>query len=90
MLKEFNMITAKSAKSKMKAVTAAAVEQMSHITTNQKIAGAAVLGVAAGAAATALGSAIMHNNGNETGSETTAKAKSKASKTAPKGTPVKN
>jgi hypothetical protein len=66
--KEFDMITAKSAKKKMKAVKAAAVDRMDHITTNEKIAGAAAIGVAIGVAATALGSSLLH--GGETATKT--------------------
>jgi hypothetical protein len=75
------MITAKSAKTKMNAVKAAAVEQMSHITTNEKIAGAAVIGVAVGAAATATGSSLLHGSTAEAASE--AKAPKAAVKAAP-------
>jgi hypothetical protein len=60
------MLTAKSAKKKMKAVKAAAVEQMSHITTNEKIAGAAAIGVAVGVAATAIGSSLLHGSDTAT------------------------
>jgi ABC-type tungstate transport system substrate-binding protein len=69
------MITAKSAKKKMKSLKNAAVEQISHITTNEKIAGAAAIGVAVGVAATALGSSLLH--GGETATKT-AKTDSKA------------
>lgn len=56
------MITSKTAKNKMVAIKAAAVEQMSHVTTTEKIAGAAVIGVAVGAAAAAIGSSLLHRN----------------------------
>jgi hypothetical protein len=59
------MITAKTAKTKINAVKAAAVEQMSHITTNEKIAGAAAIGVVVGAAAGAIGSSMLHNSPTE-------------------------
>jgi hypothetical protein len=71
------MITAKSAKKKMKSLKNAAVEQIGHITTNEKIAGAAAIGVAVGVAATALGSSLLH------GSETAAKAAKPDSKAPP-------
>jgi hypothetical protein len=61
------MITAKTAKTQLNTIKEAAVETMSHITTNEKIVGAAVIGVAVGAAATAIGSSLLH------GSETPAK-----------------
>jgi hypothetical protein len=38
---------------------------MSHITTNEKIAGAAAIGVVVGAAATAIGSAMLHGSDAE-------------------------
>jgi hypothetical protein len=72
-LKGIAMITAKSAKKKMTAVKDAAVEHMSHITTNEKIAGAAAIGVVVGAAATAIGSALLHSDTSE---NTTKAAKS--------------
>ncbi len=76
------MITAKSAKSKMNAVKAAAVEQMSHITTNEKIVGAAAIGVAVGVAATAIGNSLMHGSSSEADSKATApKADGKAAAT---------
>jgi hypothetical protein len=59
------MITTKSAKKKIKAFKTAAVEQMSHITTNEKIAGAAAIGVAVGAAAAAIGSSMLHASAPE-------------------------
>jgi hypothetical protein len=74
------MITAKSAKSKMKAVKAAAVEQMSHITTNEKIAGAAAIGAVVGAAAAAIGSSMLHSSDKDA---KTSKTDAKAA--APKG-----
>lgn len=69
------MITAKSAKTKMKAIKAAAVDRMDHITTNEKIAGAAAIGVAVGVAATAIGSSLLHS------SDTTPKTAKTDSKT---------
>lgn len=74
------MITAKTAKKTISAVKDAAVEQMSHITTNEKFAGAAALGVAVGVAATAIGSALLH------GSD----ADAKTAKTTAKPAPTKN
>jgi hypothetical protein len=59
------MITAKSAKKSMKSFKKAAVEQISHITTNEKIAGAAAIGVAVGVAATAIGSSLLHSGAPE-------------------------
>jgi hypothetical protein len=56
------MLTTKTAKNKIVAIKDAAVEQMSHVTTNEKIASAAVIGVAVGAAATAIGSSLLHRN----------------------------
>jgi hypothetical protein len=56
------MITTKSAKKKITSLKEAAVEQMSHITTNEKIAGAAAIGVAVGAAVAALGSSLLHGS----------------------------
>jgi uncharacterized membrane protein len=54
------MITAKSAKKQIKSMKKAAIEQMGNITTNEKIAGAAALGVVVGAAAGAIGSSMLH------------------------------
>jgi ABC-type tungstate transport system substrate-binding protein len=59
------MMTTKSAKKQIKSIKKAAVEQMSHITTNEKIAGAAAIGVVVGAAATAIGSAMLHGSDAE-------------------------
>ena len=56
------MITTESAKNKMKEMTAAATEQLSHVTTDEKIAGAAALGVVVGAAAAAIGSAMLNSD----------------------------
>lgn len=56
------MNTSESAKTKMKEMTAAAAEQFSHVTTNEKIAGAAALGVVVGAAAAAIGSAMLNSD----------------------------
>jgi hypothetical protein len=61
-MKGTDMITSKSAKKKITEMKDAAVEQMGHITTNEKIAGAAALGVVVGAAATAIGSSLLHAN----------------------------
>ena len=58
------MITKQTAQKKMKAIKSAAVEQMSHITTTEKIAGAAAIGVAVGVAATAIGSSLLHGTGS--------------------------
>ncbi len=71
------MITAKTAKKRIKSIKKAAVEQLSHITTNEMIAGAAAVGVAVGVAATAIGSALMH------GSDADAKAPKAPNKPAP-------
>jgi hypothetical protein len=62
------MITAKSAKKSMKSLKKAAVDRIEHITTNEKIAGAAAIGVAVGVAATAIGSALLH--GSDTATKT--------------------
>jgi hypothetical protein len=59
------MITTKSAKKTMKSIKDAAVDRMDHITTNEKIAGAAAIGVAVGVAATALGSSLLHGKLSE-------------------------
>lgn len=59
------MITAKSAKKKMKAMKNAAAEQMSNITTNEKIAGAAAIGAVVGAAATVIGTSLLHANSTD-------------------------
>jgi hypothetical protein len=56
------MITAKSAKKKMEAIKSAAVEQVGHITTNEKIAGAAAIGAVVGAVATAIGSSMLRGS----------------------------
>jgi hypothetical protein len=58
--KEFILLTTKSAKKQLNTMKKAAVVRMDHITTNEKIAGAAVLGVAVGVAATAIGSSMLH------------------------------
>ncbi len=54
------MLTTKSANKTLDTIKKAAVVRMDHITTNEKIAGAAVLGVAVGVAATAIGSSMLH------------------------------
>ena len=59
------MVTAKSAKTQIKSIKNAVVEQMSHITTNEKIVGAAAIGVMVGAAATTIGSSLLHSNAPE-------------------------
>lgn len=56
------MITSKEAKDKVIAAKDAAVEQLSHVTTNEKIAGAAALGVVVGAAAGVIGSSLLHGD----------------------------
>ena len=56
------MTTTETAKNKMKDLTAAAAEKLSHVTTNEKIAGAAALGVVVGAAAAAIGSAMLNSD----------------------------
>jgi hypothetical protein len=76
------MITTKSAKKTMKSIKKAAVEQMSHITTNEKIAGAAAIGVAVGVAATALGSSLLHGAGGDADAKS---APADAKKATPKG-----
>ena len=58
------MATLKSAQTKMQSIKDAAVDRIDHITTNEKIAGAAVMGVVAGVAATAIGSALYHASEN--------------------------
>ena len=59
------MITKKDAVTQATAIKEAVVDRLDHITTNEKIAGAAVIGVAVGAAATAIGSALLHKNAPE-------------------------
>jgi hypothetical protein len=54
------MITTKSAKDQLNAMKTAAADRIDHITTNEKIAGAAAIGVAVGVAATAIGSSLLH------------------------------
>jgi hypothetical protein len=54
------MLNTKNAKQQANAIKDAVVDRIDHITTNEKIAGAAVIGAAVGAAATALGSALLH------------------------------
>ena len=54
------MITTKSAKQKFETIRQAAAGRIDHITSNEKLAGAAVLGAAVGAAVTAAGSALLH------------------------------
>jgi hypothetical protein len=66
------MVTIKSAKTTMNAIKTAAVGRMDHITTNEKIAGAAALGVAVGVAATAIGSSILHSDKTATTAAKTA------------------
>lgn len=56
------MTTLKSAQTKMQSIKDAAVDRIDHITTNEKIAGAAVMGVVAGVAATAIGTALYHGS----------------------------
>ena len=60
------MVTTKSAKDQLNAIKTAAVDKLDHITTNEKIAGAAAIGVAVGVAATAIGSSLMHSKTPET------------------------
>ena len=67
------MIKSETAKNKMKEMTVAASEQLSRVTTNEKIAGAAALGVVVGAAAAAIGTAMLN-------SDTPAKKTTKAAK----------
>ena len=61
-LKGAEMITSDTAKNKIKDLTAAAADQLSNVTTNEKIAGAAALGVVVGAAAAAIGSAMLNSD----------------------------
>jgi hypothetical protein len=56
------MVTMKSAKKTMDTIKTAAADRMDHITTNEKIVGAAALGVAVGVAATAIGSSMLHGD----------------------------
>ena len=74
------MLTTKTAKNKMVAIKAAAVEQMSHVTTKEKIASAAVIGVAVGAAATAIGSSLLHRSASDQASKAAKPATNAASK----------
>ena len=59
------MITKKEAATQATAIKDAVVDRLDHITTNEKIAGAAVIGAAVGAAATAIGSALLHNGSGD-------------------------
>jgi hypothetical protein len=59
------MITTKSAKKKIKSIKKAAIDRIDHITTNEKIVGAAALGAAVGVAATALGSSLLHGSSSD-------------------------
>jgi hypothetical protein len=54
------MLNAKTTKKQIKAVKKAVSARINHITTNEKLAGAAAIGVAVGIAATALGSVLIH------------------------------
>ncbi|WP_373476084.1 hypothetical protein [Sphingorhabdus sp.] len=74
------MLTTKTAKDKVVAIKAAAVKQMSHVTTNEKIASAAVLGVAVGAAATAIGSSLLHRSTSDQAPKAVKTATNAASK----------
>lgn len=74
------MLTAKTAKNKIVAIKEAAVEQMSHVTANEKIAGAAVIGVAVGAAAAAIGSTLLHRNTTDLETEAAIAGADEASK----------
>jgi F0F1-type ATP synthase membrane subunit c/vacuolar-type H+-ATPase subunit K len=56
------MMTTKTAKKQLKSIKKAAVVRMDHITTKEKIAGAAAIGVAVGVAATAIGNSLLHAN----------------------------
>lgn len=53
------MITTKSAKKQLNVMKKAAIKRMDNITTTEKLAGAAVLGVAVGAVVTAASSALL-------------------------------
>jgi|GWRWMinimDraft_5_1066013.scaffolds.fasta_scaffold316406_1 hypothetical protein len=74
------MLTAKTAKNKIVAIKEAAVEQMSHVTANEKIAGAAVIGVAVGAAAAAIGSTLLHRSASDQDTEVAKAGANTASK----------
>ena len=52
----------KTAIKQVEAVKDAVVDRAANITTTEKIVGAAVIGVAVGAAATAIGSAILKSD----------------------------
>ena len=64
------MITSKEVKDTVIAAKDAAVEQLSHVTTNEKIAGAAALGVVVGAAAGVIGSSLLHSNETDKSTKT--------------------
>ena len=68
------MITSKKAKETITAVKDAAVEQLSHATANEKIAGAAALGVVVGAAAGIIGSTLLHTEAADKPLKTAKKA----------------
>lgn len=55
-------MTTKSAKDQFASIKKAAVDRMDHITTNEKIAGAAAIGAVVGAAAAAIGTTLLHGS----------------------------
>jgi hypothetical protein len=79
--KEIDMTTMKttkdqvisSAKEQATAIKDAVVDRVEHITTNEKIAGAAVIGAAVGVAATVLGSSLLHASTAEKNGKTAKK-----------------
>lgn len=62
-----------AAKEQATAIKDAVVDRVEHITTNEKIAGAAVIGAAVGVAATVLGSTLLHANAPEKSGKATKK-----------------
>jgi hypothetical protein len=71
--KEIDMTTMKTAKDQATAIKDAVVDRVEHITSNEKLAGAAVIGAAVGVAATVLGSSLLHANDPEKNGKTTKK-----------------
>jgi hypothetical protein len=65
-IKEFGMTTTETAKKQLNTLKQAAVDRMDHITTNEKIAGAAAIGLAVGVVATAIGSSLLHSDSSKT------------------------
>jgi hypothetical protein len=65
------MTTMKTAKDQATAIKDAVIDRVEHITPNEKIAGAAVIGAAVGVAATVIGSSLLHaNTAEKTGGDT--------------------